>query len=35
MFKPQHSIAVHPGEVLEEILEQNKLSQAALARNLK
>ena len=35
MFKPRRPIAVHPGEMLEEILEQNKLSQSALARHLK
>ncbi|MCX6050100.1 MAG: HigA family addiction module antitoxin [Chloroflexi bacterium] len=34
MLKPRRSIAVHPGEILQEILEQNNISQSALAQHL-
>jgi len=33
-YQPRHAIAVHPGEILEEILEQNHLTQTAVARRL-
>jgi len=34
MFKPRRPIAIHPGEILQEILEQNMLTQSALAHHL-
>lgn len=33
-LQPRRTIAVHPGEILEEILEQNHLTQSAVARRL-
>lgn len=35
MLKPRRTIAVHPGEILLEILEQNQISQSALAEHLR
>ena len=34
MLKPRRPIAVHPGEILLEILEPNQISQLALAEQL-
>ncbi len=34
MLKPRRAIAVHPGEILQEILDQNSLTQAQLASHL-
>lgn len=34
MLHPRHAIAVHPGEILLELLEQNQLTQSELARHL-
>ncbi len=34
MLKPRRVIAVHPGEMLEEVLKQNKISQSSLAAHL-
>jgi addiction module HigA family antidote len=34
MLLPRRPIAVHPGEIVQEILEQNGLSQSDLARHL-
>ena len=34
MYKPRRSIALHPGEILSEILKQNNLKQSELARHL-
>ena len=33
-IRPRHTIAVHPGEILEEILEQNQITQSEVARRL-
>jgi len=33
-LQPRRTIAVHPGEILEEILEQNHLTQSTVARRL-
>ena len=35
MIKPRKPPAVHPGEILQELLEQHKLSQSELARHLR
>ena len=34
MFKPRRPIGIHPGEILQEILEQNAITQSALAHHL-
>lgn len=34
MFQPQRTIAVHPGEILQEILDQNQLTQSQVAQRL-
>jgi len=34
-IQPRRSIAVHPGEILEEILEQNQITQSDVARRLR
>ena len=34
MLTPRKRIAIHPGEILQEILEENQLSQSALATYL-
>lgn len=34
-LESRRAIAVHPGEILEEILEQNQITQSAVARRLK
>ena len=34
MVKPRRTIAVHPGELLQEILDQNHISQSHLAERL-
>ena len=34
MVQPRRTIAVHPGEILQELLEQNSLTQSELARHL-
>jgi len=34
MLQPRRPIAVHPGEILQEVLEQNKLTQTQLAAHL-
>lgn len=34
MYKPRRPIPVHPGEILEEVLRQNRFSQSALSRHL-
>jgi antitoxin HigA-1 len=34
MLKPRRPIAVHPGEILQEILDQNDISQSKLASHL-
>ena len=31
----KYAIAVHPGEVLQDVLDRNKISQSALARHIK
>jgi addiction module HigA family antidote len=33
-IESRRSIAVHPGEILEEILEQNQITQSSVARRL-
>ena len=33
-IQPRRTIAVHPGEILEEILEQNRITQSEVARRL-
>ena len=33
-IESRRAIAVHPGEILEEILEQNQITQSAVARRL-
>jgi addiction module HigA family antidote len=33
-MQPSRPIAVHPGEILQELLEQNSLTQSELARHL-
>ena len=33
-IQPRRTIAVHPGEILEEILEQNQITQSEVARRL-
>ena len=33
-IQPRRAIAVHPGEILEEILEQNQITQSTVARRL-
>lgn len=35
MLSPRRTVAVHPGEILLEILEQNQISQSALAEHLR
>jgi addiction module HigA family antidote len=34
MLRPRRAIAVHPGEILQEILEQNQLTQSQVAQRL-
>jgi len=34
MLQPRRPIVIHPGEILQEILEQNNLTQSALANHL-
>lgn len=34
MLEPQRTIAVHPGEILQEILEQNQITQSQVAQRL-
>ncbi len=34
MVKPRRTIAVHPGEILQEILDQNQITQSQLADRL-
>ncbi len=34
MLKPRKSIAIHPGEILQEILTQNSLTQVELAKRI-
>jgi addiction module HigA family antidote len=34
MLQPRRPIAVHPGEILQELLEQNQITQSVLARHL-
>jgi addiction module HigA family antidote len=35
MQPPRHPISVHPGEILQELLEQNGITQSKLARHLR
>lgn len=34
MLQPRRPIAVHPGEILQELLDDNEITQSALARHL-
>jgi len=34
MIQPRRPTAVHPGEILQELLEQNQITQSVLARRL-